>query len=98
MPWGGSKGPVQEAYKNLIEEGVEIGWFYTMFLNPIPKKLLDELKEKKLIIVPELNYRGQWSSILRSYGINAKSITQYTGLPFKVNYLIEQIKKNINLE
>tara|TARA_Y100000590_G_scaffold57552_1_gene60626 strand:- start:14654 stop:16336 length:1683 start_codon:yes stop_codon:yes gene_type:complete len=98
MPWGGSKGPVQEAYKNLIEEGVEIGWFYTMFLNPLPKKLLDELKEKKLIIVPELNYRGQWSSILRSYGINAKSITQYTGLPFKVNYLIEQIKKNINLE
>jgi len=69
-----------------------------MFLNPIPKKLLDELKEKKLIIFPELNYRGQWSSILRSYGINAKSITQYTGLPFKVNYLIEQIKKNINLE
>ncbi len=98
MPWGGSKGPVQEAYKNLIEEGVEIGWLYTMFLNPIPKQLLDELKEKKLIIVPELNYRGQWSSILRSYGINAKSITQYTGLPFKVNYLIEQIKKNINLE
>lgn len=98
MPWGGSKGPVQEAYKKLIEEGVEVGWFYTMFLNPLPKRLLDELKEKKLIIVPELNYRGQWSSILRSYGINAKSITQYTGLPFKVNYLIEEIKKNINLE
>lgn len=98
MPWGGSKGPVQEAYKILIEEGLDIGWYYTMFLNPIPKKLLEELKEKKLVIVPELNYRGQWSSILRSYGVNAKSITQYTGLPFKVKDLVKEIKQNINLE
>jgi len=98
MPWGGSKGPVQEAYELLVQEGLDIGWYYTMFLNPIPKKLLAELKEKKLIIVPELNYRGQWSSILRSYGVNAKSITQYTGLPFKVNDLVHEIKQNINLE
>ena len=98
MPWGGSKGPVQEAYELLVKEGLDIGWYYTMFLNPIPKKLLVELKEKKLIIVPELNYRGQWSSILRSYGVNAKSITQYTGLPFKVSDLVDEIKQNINLE
>ena len=50
--------------------------------------LVEELKKKALVIVPELNYLGQFSSILRSMGINAVSITQYTGLPFKEQFLV----------
>jgi 2-oxoglutarate/2-oxoacid ferredoxin oxidoreductase subunit alpha len=91
MPWGGSKGPAQEAYHRLLEEGTKLGWYYTMFLNPLPPKLLEELKQKDLVIVPELNYQGQFSSILRSLGVKAQSITQYTGLPFRVRDLVEQI-------
>ena len=70
-----------------------MGWYYTMFLNPLPPKLLKELKQKELVIVPELNYQGQFSSILRSLGVNAQSITQYTGLPFKVRDLVESINQ-----
>jgi len=61
-------------------------------LHPMPEKMLNELKKKKLIIVPELNYMGQYSSVLRSESIKAVSITQYTGLPFKVEHLVEKIK------
>ena len=91
MPWGGSKGPAREAYNQLLEQGVPLGWCYTMFLNPLPPKLLEELKRKDLVIVPELNYQGQFSSILRSLGVKAQSITQYTGLPFRVRDLVERI-------
>ena len=91
MPWGGSKGPAQEAYEQLVEDGEDLGWNYTMFLNPLPPQLLEELKQKELVIVPELNYQGQFSSILRSYGVPAESITQYTGLPFKVKDLVSRI-------
>ena len=91
MPWGGSKGPAQEAYNTLKENGIPVGWYYTMFLNPLPPKLLAELKQKDLVIVPELNYQGQFSSILRSLGVKAESITQYTGLPFKARTLVEKI-------
>jgi hypothetical protein len=42
-----------------------------------------------------LNYLGQFSSVLRSMGINAHSITQYTGLPFKEGYLVEQVQEMI---
>ena len=91
MPWGGSKGPGYEAFRQLREQGVDVGWLYTMFLNPLPPKLLEELKSKELVIVPELNYQGQFSSILRSQGVKAQSITQYTGLPFKVRDLVQQI-------
>ena len=90
-----SKGPSQEAYQKLREK-LPIGWYYTMYLNPLPTSLLEELRQKELVLVPELNYQGQWSSILRSQGVNAESITQYTGLPFKVSDLIDRIEDRIN--
>ena len=93
MPWGGSKGPAYEAFLRLQQQEVSLGWYYTMFLHPLPPKLLEELKQKDLVIVPELNYQGQFSSILRSMGVNAQSITQYTGLPFKVRDLVDRISE-----
>ena len=91
MPWGGSKGPALEAYAELMEQGVHLAWYYTMFLNPLPEALLEELRSKELVLVPELNYQGQWASVLRSQGVNAEAITQYTGLPFKVRDLVKRV-------
>ena len=93
MTWGGSKGPSEEAYAILREQGVPVSWYYTIFLNPMPPKLLEELKQKDLVIVPELNYQGQFSMILRSMGVKAESITQYTGLPFKVRDLVQRVQE-----
>jgi 2-oxoglutarate ferredoxin oxidoreductase subunit alpha len=93
MPWGGSKGPAQAAFEQLTADGADLGWCYTMFLHPLPPKLLEELKKKDLVIVPELNYQGQFSTILRSYGVRAESITQITGLPFKVRDLVGWISE-----
>ena len=98
MPWGGSKGPAQEAYKELRELGLDVGWRYTVQLHPLPPKLLEELQQKTLVIVPELNYLGQLSSVLRSQYVRAESITQYTGLPFKVKDLIERISNRVQAE
>ena len=91
VPWGGSKGPALEAYNQLKESGVPVSWYYTIFLNPLPPKMLAELREKDLVIVPELNYQGQFAGILRSLGVKAESINQYTGLPFKVRDLVEKV-------
>ena len=62
-----------------------------MNINPLPPALLEELKKKELVIVPELNHLGQFSMVLRSKGINAVSITQITGLPFKFRDLVNWI-------
>ncbi|MBI4201000.1 MAG: 2-oxoacid:acceptor oxidoreductase subunit alpha [Chloroflexi bacterium] len=93
MSWGGSKGPALEAYNALKEQGERLAWYYTMYLHPLPTRLLEELREKRLVIVPELNYQGQFSSYLRSLGVRAESITQYTGLPFKVKDLVAKISE-----
>jgi len=97
VTWGGSKGPSQEAYDVLKNDGLPVGWYYTMNLNPLPPRMLAELKQKDLVIVPELNYQGQFSSILRSMGVKAESITQYTGLPFKARTLVEKITEMTNV-
>ncbi len=93
VPWGGSKGPALEAYRHLVREGLNVGWMYTMFLNPLPPAMLEQLRSKELVLVPELNYQGQLSSILRSFGVNAESITHFTGLPFKVGDLKREIRE-----
>ncbi len=95
IPWGGSKGPALEAFRQLRNAGVDVAWYYTMFLNPLPTALLDELRSKDLVIVPELNYQGQFASVLRSQGVKAEAITQYTGLPFRPTELGERIKARL---
>ena len=96
MTWGGSKGPAQEAYDELREKGVDVGWYFSMFLNPLPPRLLEELRSKDLVIVPELNYQGQWAGVLRSEGVKAQAITQYTGLPFKVSDLVSRVTEIVS--
>jgi len=93
VPWGGSKGPAQEAYERLKKLGVDVGWYYTMRLHPLPPQMLEELRQKELVIVPELNYQGQFASYLRSLGIRAQAVTQYTGLPFRPKDLVERISE-----
>ena len=95
MPWGGSKGAAKEAYEQLAAEGVDIGWSYTMYLNPLPPALLESLRQKELVLVPELNYLGQFSSVLRSQGVRAESITQFTGLPFKVRDIVKRVRERV---
>ena len=96
MTWGGSKGPAREAYNQMVAQGLPLAWYYTMFLNPLPPKLLEELKQKELVIVPELNFQGQFANILRSHGVRAEAITKYTGLPFKVRDLMGEVTELVN--
>tara|TARA_B100000945_G_scaffold319913_1_gene328384 strand:+ start:12511 stop:14229 length:1719 start_codon:yes stop_codon:yes gene_type:complete len=97
VPWGGTKGPALDAYNQLVEDDeIDLSWYYTMFIHPMPPEMIEALRQKDLVIVPELNYMGQFASYLRSEGINATAITQYTGLPFKVRHLVTEIKKLVS--
>ena len=95
MSWGSSKGPAREAYLRLKKQGTDIGWIYSVALNPLPEKVKQALVKANFILVPELNYIGQWSAILRQHGYKAESITQYTGLPFKPTTLVQKIQARI---
>ncbi len=91
LPWGGSKGAAREAYDQMSANGLNIGWYYTMQIHPMPPKLMEELRKKELVLVPELNYLGQLATILRAEGVKAEALTQYTGKPFKVRDLVSRV-------
>ena len=95
LPWGGSKGAAREAYDQMIADGVNIAWYYTMQIHPMPPKLMEELRSKELVLIPELNYLGQLATILRAEGINAEALTQYTGKPFKVRDLVARVSERL---
>ncbi len=95
MPWGGSKGSGRGAWLELTAEGADLSWFYTMYLNPLPTDLLEKLKTKELVLVPELNYTGQFAAHLRQLGVQALPLSQYTGLPWRVSDLKDAIRSKI---
>ena len=97
MPWGSSKGPTREAYDRLLESGEDIGWLYSVALHPLPGTVKNVLASAGKIIVPELNYLGQWSALLRQDGYRAESITQFTGLPFRPSDLVKLIGERIGV-
>ena len=74
---------------------MDVAWYYTMFLSPMPEDLLAELRSKDLVIVPELNYQGQFASVLRSHGVKAEAMTLYTGLPFRAGGLSERVRQRV---
>ncbi|MBM3957480.1 MAG: hypothetical protein FJ313_05455 [Gemmatimonadetes bacterium] len=53
------------------------------------------MARKELVIVPELNYLGQWSSILRGRSVRAESITQYTGTRFQYQDLKRRLGERV---
>ena len=57
--------------------------------------LAGESETEGVVLVPELNYLGQFSSVLRSRGVRAESITQYTGLPFKVRDIVKRVRERV---
>ncbi|MDI6868176.1 MAG: 2-oxoacid:acceptor oxidoreductase subunit alpha [Coprothermobacterota bacterium] len=68
ISWGSTEGAVREATNQLKARGEEPDVLYIKLLSPLPRKQIEDfLKNKKKVIVPEVNYSGQLSHLLRAY-------------------------------
>lgn len=68
ISWGSTEGAVREATNQLKERGKEPDVLYIKLLSPLPRKQVEEfLKNKRKVLVPEVNYSGQLSRLLRAY-------------------------------
>jgi len=93
--WGGTHGAITSAIERLQKEGLSISSIHLRYLNPFPKNLKEILNNFETVIIPELNL-GQLAHLLRAkYLINALSMTKVQGKPFKVQEIIDWIKKLI---
>lgn len=92
VSWGGTKGQVREAVKEVIKSGKKVGHAHFTNIMPLPSNTADILSKFKTIIVCELN-SGQFANYLRmNYPqFQYQKYNKIQGLPFMVSELVEAI-------
>lgn len=96
VSWGGTKGSVYSAVKQLQEQGKKISHAHFGYIMPLPKNTDKVFAGFKKIIVAELN-AGQFANYLRMTHPSYQYL-QYNkmqGLPFTISELVEHFNKTI---
>lgn len=88
--WCGSKGVIEEVCINTNDK---VDFYFTPQLYPFNKRLAELLTTYEKVIVPELNYEGQFAKYLKSMGINAVSFRKTEGYPFTVKEIEDMINE-----
>ncbi|MGE5820875.1 MAG: hypothetical protein ACM37Z_22830, partial [Deltaproteobacteria bacterium] len=93
VTWGSSAGPVEEALSIAQGMGISVQAIIPKILNPLPHKELTAFFGKvRQVIVPELNFLGQFAMLLRStYRVPTISLTKVKGVPLEPSEIVEKI-------
>lgn len=93
VTWGSSAGAVEEALAVVKGLGISAQAIIPRILNPLPHQELKAFLGKvKRVIVPELNFVGQFASLLRStYRIPTIGLTKVKGVPLEPSEIVEKI-------
>ena len=95
LTWGSTLGAVSEAIDRLQAEGIAAHALAPRLLWPLPTAQIDPfLKNKRMIIVPEVNYTGQFAQLLKTHYQNVEftRLNVYGGQPFSVASIVEAVK------
>ena len=81
--WGSTYGAIAAGVQRVRARGLKVDQAHLVHLNPFPADLGDVLKRYERVLVPEVNL-GQLSRLLRAeYLVDARSLTQVSGIPFR---------------
>jgi 2-oxoacid:acceptor oxidoreductase, alpha subunit len=96
LGWGSTYGPIGVACRRVRAAGGSIAQVHLRHLNPFPSDLGEILARYEKVVVPEMNL-GQLATLIRArYLVDAISVTQVRGLPFKADELAEMLQGVIN--
>ena len=95
ISWGSSEGAIISAMHMCKEHNIKVKLLQLKMLYPFPDKELSHFIFKtKKIIVPELNYTGQLSLLLKQhYNIDIVMLNKCDGLPFFMDEIFDRIVK-----
>ncbi len=93
--WGSTIGPVREAVIRAEKEGMPVAVLYPKMLYPLPSKHIGNfIKHRAAVIVPELNYSGQFGRMLRAeFWREVIHLDKYGGVPLAARDVYEKIKQ-----
>ena len=93
ISWGFTASVVMEAVRRIREMGYSVAACYPKLLYPVCKNAIERLiLYSSRIIIPEANFMGQYSSILRMYvNITPVSIRTSDGEPLLPDEIVKQV-------
>jgi 2-oxoglutarate ferredoxin oxidoreductase subunit alpha len=98
LTWGSTLGVVAEAIDRLQEEGIAAHALAPRLLWPLPTAQIDPfLAHKRVVIVPEVNYTGQFAQLLKTQYQNVPftRLNVYGGQPFSVATIVEAVRSAV---
>jgi 2-oxoglutarate ferredoxin oxidoreductase subunit alpha len=91
LGWGSTYGPIGAACRQVRSAGGSIAHAHLRHLNPFPSDLGAVLARYERVVIPEMNL-GQLAMLIRArYLVDAMSVTQVRGMPFKSDELAEML-------
>jgi 2-oxoglutarate ferredoxin oxidoreductase subunit alpha len=92
--WGGSRGYLMTAVRELQTEGYKVSLANFNYINPLPKNVTDVFRRFKQIVVAELNM-GQFADYLRinCQEFRYEQINKVQGLPFTIKEIKDKCIK-----
>ncbi|MCL4371348.1 MAG: 2-oxoacid:acceptor oxidoreductase subunit alpha [Chloroflexi bacterium] len=95
VTWGSTMGAVVEAVDLAREKGIAVEALAPRMLWPIPDRQVGEfVRSKKVLIVPEVNYSGQFADLLAArYKRDVVKLSSYGGTPIKVARIVKAIEE-----
>ena len=98
LGWGSTYGPIGAACRQVRAAGQSsVAQVHLRHINPFPNDLGAILSRYEKVVIPEMNL-GQLAMLIRAkYLVDAMSVTQVRGLPFKADELADMLLNVINL-
>lgn len=95
ISWGSSAGAAHEAVMSAQKEGINAAAFSSMMLSPFPEKALMEFSGKcKKILVPELNFSGQFAGFAtRIIKRPVERLNFITGRPMASEDILQKMRE-----
>ncbi len=91
--WGSTEGVIREAVQMAMDQGYSVGALHPKILYPQPlAKLAEFIKGTKAVIIPEVNYTGQFATALRKrFAYDFIQLNKCIGLPFTPKEIFDKI-------
>jgi 2-oxoglutarate/2-oxoacid ferredoxin oxidoreductase subunit alpha len=97
LTWGSTLGVVSEAIDRLAARGIKAHALAPRMVWPLPTHQIDPfLTNKRRVIVPEVNYTGQFAQLLKTHyqNVEFERVNVYGGQPFNVSQIVESVEKS----
>jgi len=96
--WGATEGSIREGIDRALAKGYKVAAIHPRVLNPLPEKQIREfIKSVKTVLVPEVNYQGQFAHHLAAtIGVRPLRLNKIGGMPLTPGEIFAKIEEVSN--